>query len=153
MAVTGAKPYALVDNMNFGNPEKPDVMWQFVEAVEGISEACEALGVPVVGGNVSFYNETDGVDIFPSPVVGMLGFAEPMPETAQPLEKTPDAEAWQRRIREFHRRGSALAPTPWLPLRPAVLGSLGDALRERSLHPFALMRSEAVASPARVRRG
>lgn len=79
VAVTGARPLAVVDNLNFGNPEKPEVMWQFRESVEGISEACEALGVPVVGGNVSFYNETDGVDINPTPVVGVLGLAEPMP--------------------------------------------------------------------------
>ena len=90
VAVTGAKPYALVDNLNFGNPEKPDVMWQFVEAVAGISEACESLGIPVVGGNVSFYNETDGVDIFPTPVVGMLGLADPMPTTPPRLDRAAD---------------------------------------------------------------
>jgi phosphoribosylformylglycinamidine synthase len=76
VAVVGAEPMAVVDNLNFGNPEKPEVMWQFREAVEGISEACEALGVPVVGGNVSFYNETDGLDIYPTPVIGMLGLVE-----------------------------------------------------------------------------
>ncbi|MGH8924342.1 MAG: phosphoribosylformylglycinamidine synthase subunit PurL [Acidimicrobiia bacterium] len=76
VAVVGAEPLAVVDNLNFGNPEKPEVMWQFRETVEGITEACEALGVPVVGGNVSFYNETDGLDIYPSPVVGMLGLVE-----------------------------------------------------------------------------
>ena len=64
---------ALVDNLNFGNPEKPEVMWQFREVVEGISEACEALGIPVIGGNVSFYNETEGLDIYPTPVVGIIG--------------------------------------------------------------------------------
>ncbi|MDH3463345.1 MAG: phosphoribosylformylglycinamidine synthase subunit PurL, partial [Acidimicrobiia bacterium] len=79
VAVTGAIPLAVVDNLNFGNPEKPEVMWQFKETVEGISTACEALGIPVVGGNVSFYNETDGVDINPTPVVGLLGLADPMP--------------------------------------------------------------------------
>ena len=79
VAVTGARPLALVDNLNFGNPEKPEVMWQFVETVEGLSTACEALGIPVVGGNVSFYNETAGVDIHPTPVVGMLGLADPRP--------------------------------------------------------------------------
>lgn len=82
VAMTGATPMAVVDNLNFGNPEKPDVMWQFIESVAGISEACEELGTPVVGGNVSFYNETDGQDIYPTPVVGMLGLADPMP--AQP---------------------------------------------------------------------
>jgi phosphoribosylformylglycinamidine synthase len=79
VAVTGARPYAVVDNLNFGNPENPEVMWQFTQAVEGMATACEALGIPIIGGNVSFYNETDGVDIYPSPVVGMLGFCDPMP--------------------------------------------------------------------------
>jgi len=79
VAVTGARPYALVDNLNFGNPENPAVMWQFTEAVEGMAWACEELDVPVVGGNVSFYNQTDGTDIYPAPVVGMLGFCDPMP--------------------------------------------------------------------------
>jgi phosphoribosylformylglycinamidine synthase subunit PurL len=82
VAVTGARPYALVDNLNFGNPEVPGVMWQFVEAVEGMAWACEELDVPVVGGNVSFYNQTDGVDIYPAPVVGMLGFCDPTAVTS-----------------------------------------------------------------------
>ncbi|MCZ6736581.1 MAG: phosphoribosylformylglycinamidine synthase subunit PurL [Actinobacteria bacterium] len=81
VAVAGARPLAVVDNLNFGNPEKPEVMWQLIETVEGISGACEALGIPVVGGNVSFYNETDGVDIHPTPVVGLLGLADPMPSS------------------------------------------------------------------------
>jgi phosphoribosylformylglycinamidine synthase len=59
--------------LNFGNPEKSDVMWQFAEAVRGIGDACEALATPVTGGNVSFYNETDGRAIYPTPVIGMLG--------------------------------------------------------------------------------
>ena len=87
VAVTGARPYALVDNLNFGNPERGAVMWQFTETVEGMAEACTALGVPVVGGNVSFYNETDGVDIHPTPVVGMLGFCEPMPSRPPRLDR------------------------------------------------------------------
>ncbi|MEX1287522.1 MAG: phosphoribosylformylglycinamidine synthase subunit PurL, partial [Acidimicrobiia bacterium] len=90
VAMTGARPMAVVDNLNFGNPEKPDVMWQFTETVEGISRACEALGVPVVGGNVSFYNETDGVDIFPTPVVGMLGLADPMPTSPPRLDRAAE---------------------------------------------------------------
>ena len=73
--------------LNFGNPENPEVMWQLIESIEGISEACEALGVPVVGGNVSFYNETDGLDIFPTPVVGMLGLCDPMPATPPRLDR------------------------------------------------------------------
>lgn len=87
VAVTGARPFALVDNLNFGNPENPEVMWQFVESVEGMAWACEQLDVPVVGGNVSFYNQTDGVDIYPAPVVGMLGFCDPMPDSPPRLDR------------------------------------------------------------------
>jgi phosphoribosylformylglycinamidine synthase len=79
VAVLGARPLAVVDNLNFGNPEKPEVMWQFTETLAGLGAACEALGVPIVGGNVSFYNETDGRDIYPTPVVGLLGLADPIP--------------------------------------------------------------------------
>ncbi len=95
VAVTGTRPFAVVDNLNFGNPEKPEIMWQFIEAVEGMSQACEQLGIPVIGGNVSFYNESDGVDIYPSPVVGMLGFADPMPTTPPRLDRAADGmEIW-----------------------------------------------------------
>ncbi len=90
VAVTGASPYALVDNLNFGNPEDPGVMWQFIESVEGLAWACDELDVPVVGGNVSFYNQTDGVDIYPSPVVGMLGFCDPMPECPPRLDRAEE---------------------------------------------------------------
>ena len=90
VAVTGARPYAAVDNLNFGNPENPEVMWQFVESVEGMAWACEELNVPVVGGNVSFYNQTDGVDIYPAPVVGMLGFCDPMPADPPRLDRAEE---------------------------------------------------------------
>ncbi len=90
VAVTGARPLAVVDNLNFGNPKKPEVMWQFIESVEGISQACEALGIPVIGGNVSFYNETDGVDINPTPVVGVLGLADPMPMNPPRLSRAEE---------------------------------------------------------------
>jgi phosphoribosylformylglycinamidine synthase len=73
LACVGAEPRALVNCLNFGNPEHESVMWQFAEVTEGMSEACEALGIPVVGGNVSFYNESRGRDIDPTPVVGLLG--------------------------------------------------------------------------------
>jgi phosphoribosylformylglycinamidine synthase len=96
VAVTGAKPLAVVDNLNFGNPEKPEVMWQFTESVEGISMSCEELGIPVVGGNVSFYNETDGVDINPTPVVGLLGLADPMPSSPPRLDRAAEGmEIWE----------------------------------------------------------
>ena len=96
IAVTGARPLAVVDNLNFGNPEKPEVIWQFKESVEGISAACEALGIPVVGGNVSFYNETDGIDIHPTPVVGLLGLADPMPLAPPRLSRAEEGmEIWE----------------------------------------------------------
>ncbi len=76
VACAGASPLALVNCLNFGNPEHPEVMWAFAEVVEGISEACEAFGLPVVGGNVSFYNESQGADIDPTPVVAVLGLID-----------------------------------------------------------------------------
>jgi len=96
IAVTGAHPLALVNNLNFGNPEKPEIMWQFTETVEGIAEACETLAIPVVGGNVSFYNETDGIDIHPTPVVGLLGLADPMPLSPSRLNQASvGMEIWE----------------------------------------------------------
>ena len=73
LACVGARPLALTDCLNFGSPERPEVMWQFSQVIEGMRDGCLALGVPVVSGNVSFYNETDGVPIFPTPMVGMVG--------------------------------------------------------------------------------
>jgi phosphoribosylformylglycinamidine synthase subunit PurL len=73
VACVGAKPLAITNCLNFGNPEKPDVMWQFAEAIRGMGDACKSLGTPVTGGNVSFYNETNGKAIYPTPVIGMLG--------------------------------------------------------------------------------
>ncbi len=73
LAASGAKPLAITDCLNFGSPERPETMWQFREAVAGISEACLALDTPVVSGNVSFYNETEGKGIYPTPTIGMVG--------------------------------------------------------------------------------
>ncbi len=73
VAATGAVPLAVTNCLNFGSPEDPGVMWQFSEAVRGLADACAALGVPVTGGNVSFYNQTDETPIHPTPVVGVLG--------------------------------------------------------------------------------
>ncbi|MGZ4160061.1 MAG: phosphoribosylformylglycinamidine synthase subunit PurL [Neobacillus sp.] len=70
---SGAEPLAITDNLNFGNPEKPEVFWQIEKAADGMSEACRILNTPVIGGNVSLYNETSGTAIYPTPVVGMVG--------------------------------------------------------------------------------
>jgi phosphoribosylformylglycinamidine synthase II len=76
VACVGARPVALVNCLNFGNPEHPEVMWQLSEAIDGMAEACRALSVPVIGGNVSLYNESRGRDIDPTPVVGVLGLVD-----------------------------------------------------------------------------
>jgi len=76
IAATGARPLAVTDCLNFGSPERPEIMGQFEAAVRGLSDACRALSVPVVSGNVSFYNETDGRAIPPTPTVGMVGLLE-----------------------------------------------------------------------------
>ncbi|HXW04095.1 MAG TPA: phosphoribosylformylglycinamidine synthase subunit PurL [Vicinamibacterales bacterium] len=76
VACAGALPIGATNCLNFGNPERPEIMWQFVECVEGIAEACRALDIPITGGNVSLYNETDGRAIYPTPVIGVLGLIE-----------------------------------------------------------------------------
>jgi phosphoribosylformylglycinamidine synthase len=76
LVVSGARPLALTNCLNFGSPERPEVMWEFSEVVDGMAEACTAFGTPVTGGNVSFYNETDGRGISPTPVIGMVGIIE-----------------------------------------------------------------------------
>ena len=76
VSVSGGRPIGLTDCLNFGSPERPEILWQFSEAVAGIGEACRALEIPVVGGNVSFYNETLGKAILPTPVIGMAGLLD-----------------------------------------------------------------------------
>ncbi|MBK5221750.1 MAG: phosphoribosylformylglycinamidine synthase subunit PurL [Acidimicrobiia bacterium] len=76
LAVVGARPLAVVNCLNFGNPEHPEVMWQLSESIDGMAEACTAFGVPVIGGNVSLYNESRGANIDPSPVIGLLGIID-----------------------------------------------------------------------------
>ncbi len=89
VACAGAEPRALVNCLNFGNPEHPEVMWQFAETVDGMSEACTALGIPVVGGNVSFYNESRGADIDPTPVVGVIGILDELTDVPPGIAFTP----------------------------------------------------------------
>jgi len=86
VSCAGARPLGVTDCMNFGSPERPEILWQFAEAIEGIALACRALGLPVVGGNVSFYNETTGAAaalsgagtqaILPTPIIGVVGLLE-----------------------------------------------------------------------------
>ncbi|HKX33456.1 MAG TPA: AIR synthase related protein, partial [Blastocatellia bacterium] len=80
---SGAKPLAITNCLNFASPERPEVMRAFSETIDGLAEACRALGTPVTGGNVSFYNETEGQGIYPTPVVGMVGLIEDAKRTTQ----------------------------------------------------------------------
>jgi phosphoribosylformylglycinamidine synthase len=84
LACVGARPIGVTNCLNFGNPEKPEVMGQFEQAVTGISEACRTFGIPVTGGNVSFYNDTEGLSIHPTPVLGVVGLMEDIGMAATP---------------------------------------------------------------------
>jgi phosphoribosylformylglycinamidine synthase len=116
LACVGAEPLGLTNCLNFGNPEKPHVAWQLTEAVAGLAEACEALGVPIVGGNVSLYNEAPSGPIFPTPVVGMVG-------------KLPDAARAGRL--GFLRAGDAIGLVG--PFTPSLAGS--ELAKLRGLAP------------------
>ncbi|MEH7334053.1 phosphoribosylformylglycinamidine synthase subunit PurL [Neobacillus drentensis] len=88
---SGAEPLAITDNLNFGSPEKPEVFWQIEKAADGISEACRILETPVIGGNVSLYNETSGTAIYPTPVIGMVGLVTDLDHiTTQHFKNTGD---------------------------------------------------------------
>jgi phosphoribosylformylglycinamidine synthase len=90
VACTGARPLAATNCLNFGNPERPAIMWQFAQAVDGIGVACRALDVPITGGNVSLYNETDGSAIYPTPVIGVVGLLEDADRLVGPRFRSPD---------------------------------------------------------------
>jgi phosphoribosylformylglycinamidine synthase len=123
LACVGAEPLGLTNCLNFGNPEKPHVAWQLVEAVEGISNACRALEVPVVGGNVSLYNEAPTGPIFPTPVIGMVG-------------RLPDPERAGRLA--FAREGDVVA----------LVGDFGGA--DLAGSELAKLRGDAVTGPLPV---
>src|SRR5919201_1372585 len=82
VSCAGGEPLAITDCLNFGNPERPEIMWQFEQACLGIAEACTALETPVVSGNVSLYNETEGKAVFPTPPIGMVGLVDDCTKTA-----------------------------------------------------------------------
>jgi phosphoribosylformylglycinamidine synthase len=89
VAVSGATPVAATNCLNFASPEKPHVMWQFSQVIDGITKACEELEVPITGGNVSFYNETLGEGIYPTPVIGIVGVLEDVTRMAAPHFRQP----------------------------------------------------------------
>jgi len=115
VACTGAKPLALTNCLNFGNPEKPEIMWEFAEATRGLGDAARALGTPVVSGNVSFYNETSGRAIHPTPTIAMVGLLEPWERHA-----SSHFAAAGRAIVLLGRTREELGGSEWLSLRRGV---------------------------------
>ncbi len=89
LASVGARPIGVTNCLNFGNPEKPEVMGQFEQVVTGLAEACRTFGIPVTGGNVSFYNDTEGLSIYPTPVLGVVGLIEDIDKAVGPGFKAP----------------------------------------------------------------
>ena len=130
LATTGAVPVAATNNLNFGNPERPEIMAQLVEAIEGIAEACAFFEAPITGGNVSLYNETLGEGIYPTPVLGVIGLmktAVPAPVrfrsegASHPSARWPRPEScspvWQFGVRQGHTQpalGTSSAARLWL---------------------------------------
>jgi phosphoribosylformylglycinamidine synthase len=121
LVCSGAEPIGLTDCLNFGNPERPDVMWQFMMVIEGIKDSCETFGIPVVSGNVSFYNETNGLSIYPTPILGMVGLIERTDHiTTQWFKQAGDAIILLGKTREdlggteylrvFHHREQGMPP-------------------------------------------
>jgi phosphoribosylformylglycinamidine synthase len=132
LACAGAVPIGTTDCLNFGNPERPEIMWQFARSIEGIAEACRAFEAPIVGGNVSFYNETEGKAIHPTPMIAMVGL---MDDARRALTQ------WFRREQDvvllLGEPAGSLAASEYLALahgleagRPAPV----DLRRERALH-------------------
>ncbi|MGI9605394.1 MAG: phosphoribosylformylglycinamidine synthase subunit PurL [Acidimicrobiales bacterium] len=121
LACVGAKPLALVNNLNFGNPEHPITMWQLSQAVDGMAEACAAFDVPVVGGNVSLYNESNGRNIDPTPVVGMLGMTETITHAPPGMGLTEG-----HRLIVLGPEGRGLGGSLWARAKDALGGGLPD---------------------------
>ncbi|MCZ7628082.1 MAG: AIR synthase related protein [Microthrixaceae bacterium] len=111
LAMVGARPLAMVNCLNFGNPEHPVVMWQLSESVDGFSEALDAFDVPCVGGNVSLYNESTGDNIDPTPVIGVLGMVDPLHRRAPGLALVEGAEVLL--VGAVDTGGDALAGSRW----------------------------------------
>jgi phosphoribosylformylglycinamidine synthase len=126
LACVGARPIGLTDCLNFGSPENPEVMWQFSRVIQGMRDACMALKVPVVSGNVSFYNETDGIPIYPTPVIGMVGVLERVERAVTPwfkslgdlvvlLGRTREELGGSEYLKSVH--GLTRGTPPWIDLR------------------------------------
>ena len=113
LSTVGAQPVAATNNLNFGNPERPEIMAQLVEAIEGMAEACRFFDTPITGGNVSLYNETLGEGIWPTPVMGIVGLMKTAPPVTIPFqERGPHGDAAGRHRASATTRASAARNTP-----------------------------------------
>jgi phosphoribosylformylglycinamidine synthase subunit PurL len=135
----GGRPIGLTDCLNFGNPERSDVMWQFALSVEGIADACRELEIPVVSGNVSFYNETHEIGIYPTPIIGMVGLIENGERVIRPgfrdagdrivlLGETKDELGGSEYLRRIHAREGGFPPLLNLAAEKAVQKSCLDGI-------------------------
>jgi phosphoribosylformylglycinamidine (FGAM) synthase-like enzyme len=146
VACAGGEPLALTDCLNFGNPEKPEIGWELAEAVEGIAKTAEALGIPVVSGNVSLYNETNGRAIPPTPVVGCVGLVRDVREV--PRGWRPGDGVWLA-------EGDPVELIGWLWRNARTLslahdvggGGLAHALAEASAFSGRDFRAEGAEAP------
>ncbi len=154
LACTGAEPLGLTNCLNFGNPEKPHVAWQLVESVEGIAQACTALQVPVVGGNVSLYNEAPAGPIFPTPVIGMVGR---LPDAARAgrlgFAGDGDAIALVGSLQAASSAGSELSKLRGEPIAGPLPDLDPKAIRATHAVVRDAVRSEALASAHDVAEG
>ncbi|WP_310376741.1 phosphoribosylformylglycinamidine synthase subunit PurL [Catenuloplanes atrovinosus] len=135
VAVAGGKPIAVTDCLNFGSPEDPTVMWQFAEAVRGIADGCLELGIPVTGGNVSFYNQTGAAAIHPTPIVGVLGVIDDVAQRV-PIGFTPSAHPEGDLVFLLGETRNELSGSEWAWVTHGHLGGEPprvDLDRERSL--------------------
>ncbi len=144
VSAAGATPIGATNCLNFGSPEKPEVMWQFARAVDGMADACTALGIPITGGNVSFYNETEGESIYPTPVVGAVGILEDTTCRVSHHFKGPgdwiylagvttDELGGSEYLKTIHRRIQGLPPRLDLDQEKAVQAFIRDAAARKRL--------------------
>ncbi|HEY8203284.1 MAG TPA: phosphoribosylformylglycinamidine synthase subunit PurL [Pyrinomonadaceae bacterium] len=145
----GAKPIAITNCLNFASPERPEVMWSFSEVIDGMAEACRAFDTPVVSGNVSFYNETEGRGVLPTPVIGMIGLIEDVKRVIQPGFKNEDdviALLGQTRddlsLSEYARIKGGSSPTAMEGADAAEVPAL-DLERELAVQAACLRAAEA----------
>ena len=142
VACAGGEPLALTDCLNFGNPEKPEIGWELAQAIEGIALAAESLGIPVVSGNVSLYNETGGAPIPPTPVVGCVGLV-------RDVTRIPDRWRSGDRVLLLRGFGHGLVTFVW---RHAHLFSLAHDVSDGGVGACAARGGSVVGARGRRRR-